>query len=236
MCYRSPSSVGFYVDQGKVIAVNNPDYNVERTEVISSGKQSDLGLNLSKQSRGSSSSARVRHASAAQLDLTDWVGHRILGAKADVYRSGVIRHVTRDTCDVTVLLDGDTQSTCYRHVLAQRHVSNPPIVSDVTPGSDQVSVGSKFYVMIDNQRSIFVEGLVYEISSGMGGSQAQFLVKLQAGGETGDKIWVKRAQLRLTTVPWEEELSACQAVVTSPLAMADSGAPHDDQLAPGQCQ
>ena len=26
-------SVGYYVDQGKVIAVNNPDYNVERTEV-----------------------------------------------------------------------------------------------------------------------------------------------------------------------------------------------------------
>ena len=44
---RSPS-VGFYVDQGKVIAVNNPDYNVERTEVISCGKQTEFGLNLSK--------------------------------------------------------------------------------------------------------------------------------------------------------------------------------------------
>ena len=217
--FRSPS-VGFYVDQGKVIAINNPDYNVERTEVISSGKQSDLGLNLSK-SRGST---RVRHVST-HLDLTHWVGHRILGTKADVYRSGVIKHVTPDTCDVTVLLDGDTQTTCYRHVL--RHVTgSQPIVSDVTPSSEQVSLGSKFCVLIDNQRSIFVECLVYEVSQGRGGDQTQVLVKLQAGGETGDKTWVRRSQLRLTQVPWQEELSAVSAVsavLPSPVSAERSG-------------
>lgn len=190
--------MGFYVDQGKVIAVNNPDYNVERTEVISSGKQSDLGLNLSKRSFGGHGGPPVR----PDIDLTDWVGHRVLASKGDIYSAGVIRHVTRDTCDVTVIIDGDSQPSLYRDVISD---PGSPIVSDVTPASDQVSVGSKFCVLLDSQRNIFVEALVYEISRGRQG-QAQFLVKLQAGGE--DKTWVRRSQLRLTSAPWEEELAA----------------------------
>ena len=184
-----------------MIAVNNPDYNVERTEVISSGKQSDLGLNLSKRSfggHGGHGGPPVR----PDIDLTDWVGHRVLASKGDIYSAGVIRHVTRDTCDVTVIIDGDSQPSLYRDVISD---PGSPIVSDVTPASDQVSVGSKFCVLLDSQRNIFVEALVYEISRGRQG-QAQFLVKLQAGGE--DKTWVRRSQLRLTSAPWEEELAA----------------------------
>ena len=194
------SSVGFYVDQGKVIAVNNPDYNVERTEVISSGKQSDLGLNLSKRSSG----GHKDHLARPDIDLTDWVGHRVLAAKGDIYSAGVIRHVTRDTCDVTVMLDGETQTSVYRDVLSD---TGARVISDVTPASDQVSVGSKFCVLLDRQRNIFVEALVYEISRCHQG-QTEFLVKLRAGGE--DKTWVRRSQLRLTSPPWAEELAAAQ--------------------------
>ena len=170
--FRSPS-VGFYVDQGKVIAVNNPDYNVERTEIISSGKQSDLGLNLSKHGArpgpGSTSLARP------DIDLTEWVGHRVLGRvpKTEVYCSGVIRHVSRDTCDVTVALDGDRDATLYRDVVSAATLATlPPILSDVTPASGAVSVGSKFCVQLeaasrDTGRSMFVEALVYEVGHKM---------------------------------------------------------------------
>ena len=207
-CVSRISSVGFYVDQGKVIAVNNPDYNVERTEVISSGKQSDLGLNLSKRGFDGHRSQPAR----PDIDLTDWVGHRVLASKGDIYSAGVIRHVTRDTCDVTVLIDGDSQPSLYRDVVTD---PGSPIISDVTPASDQVSVGSKFCVLLDSQRNIFVEALVYEISRGRQG-QAQFLVKLQAGGE--DKTWVRRSQLRLTSAPWEEELAAATELQLEALA------------------
>ena len=47
--------MGYYMDQGKVMAVSNPDYYVERTEVISSGKQAVVeyvGLNLTKPGHG----------------------------------------------------------------------------------------------------------------------------------------------------------------------------------------
>ena len=206
-CISRVSSVGFYVDQGKVIAVNNPDYNVERTEVISSGKQSDLGLNLSKRSFGG-------QPARPDIDLTDWVGHRVLASKGDIYSAGVIRHVTRDTCDVTVIIDGDSQPSLYRDVITD---PGCPIVSDVTPTSDQVSVGSKFCVLLDSQRNIFVEALVYEISRGRQG-QAQFLVKLQAGE---DKTWVRRSQLRLTSAPWEEELATATEMQLEAAASAE---------------
>ena len=209
--------MGFYVDQGKVIAVNNPDYNVERTEVISSGKQSDLGLNLSKRSFGG-------QPARPDIDLTDWVGHRVLASKGDIYSAGVIRHVTRDTCDVTVIIDGDSQPSLYRDVITD---PGCPIVSDVTPTSDQVSVGSKFCVLLDSQRNIFVEALVYEISRGRQG-QAQFLVKLQAGE---DKTWVRRSQLRLTSAPWEEELATATEMQLEAAASAEvHGQPKTEPL------
>ena len=176
---------------------------MERTEIISCGKQSDLGLNLTKNTRSVA-------GPLVDLDLTEWTGHRILGAKGDYYYSGVIRHVSRDTRDITVILDGDTQPTLYRDVLSPVHVDTdtcPPVISDVTPTTDQVNVGSKLCVLLDSQRNIFVPGLVYEISRHQ--TQSQFLVKLQTGDrESGEKAWVKRSQLRLTSVPWAEELAA----------------------------
>ena len=179
--FRSPS-VGFYVDQGKVIAVNNPDYNVERTEIISSGKQSDLGLNLSKHgARPGPGSSLAR----PDIDLTEWVGHRVLGRvpKTEVYCSGVIRHVSRDTCDVTVALDGDRDATLYRDVVSAATLATlPPILSDVTPASGAVSVGSKFCVLLepasrDTGRTMFVEALVYEVGNKMTSYLLEFFLK-----------------------------------------------------------
>ena len=192
--HRSPT-VGFYVDQGKVIAVNNPDYNVERTEIISCGKQTEFGLNLSKnQSR----------PSRLNIDLSEWVGHRVLAVKGDIYCSGVITEVAQSADTVTVSLDGESQPSLYRDILALPGQERPPIISDVIPATAQVTVGSRFCVMLDSKRNIFVEALVYEINREV--SPSQFLVKLRAEGEAGEKTWVRRAQLRLTLVPWQEEI------------------------------
>ena len=207
---RSPS-VGFYVDQGKVIAVNNPDYNVERTEIISCGKQTEFGLNLSKSSGSPARQSRLN------ISLAEWVGHRVLAAKGDIYCSGVISQVSVPSDTVSVLLDGETQPTLYRDVLVLPSQERPPIISDVIPASSQVTTGSKYCVMLDSKRNIFVEAMVYEINRQS--SPAQFLVKLRAEGEGGEKTWVRRAQLRVTQVPWHEEMVAAAQqgkVVTPP--------------------
>ena len=69
----------------QVIAVSNPDYNVERTEIISSGHQHQgVGLNLCKPA------TRVKPDQEEQqlhLDLEEWVGHRVLAAR-DAPESG----------------------------------------------------------------------------------------------------------------------------------------------------
>jgi len=205
----TPTSVGYYVDHGKVIAVNNPDYNVERTEVISSGKQavsSDqyIGLNLTKTVTQTPSSAVVNsRENKNEIDLSEWIGHRVLALRGEFYFPGVIRQVFRSgesSRDVAVLFDGDTEPLIYKNVLQPSEKA--PIISDAIPMTTQIAIGSKFCVLLDSQRNLFVEALVYEISR----HPPQFLVKLP-GGEAGEKTWVKRAQLRLTAPPWLEELA-----------------------------
>ena len=205
----TPTSVGYYVDHGKVIAVNNPDYNVERTEVISSGKQavsSDqyIGLNLTKTVTQTPSSAVVNsRENKNEIDLSEWIGHRVLALRGEFYFPGVIRQVFRSgesSRDMAVLFDGDTEPLIYKNVLQPSEKA--PIISDAIPMTTQIAIGSKFCVLLDSQRNLFVEALVYEISR----HPPQFLVKLP-GGEAGEKTWVKRAQLRLTAPPWLEELA-----------------------------
>ena len=189
-----------------MIAVNNPDYNVERTEIISCGKQTqpvrtqpEFGLNLSK-----SSQVQTERQTRLKIDLSEWVGHRVLAVKGDIYCSGVISAVAVPSDSLSVLLDGESQPTLYRDLLLLPGHDRPPIISDVIPSSSQVNTGSKFCVMLDSKRNIFVEALVYEINQQV--SPAEFLVKLRAEGEAGEKTWVRRAQLRVTEVPWHEEM------------------------------
>ena len=99
---------------------------------------------------------------------------------------------------------GFVERAVYRDILALPGQERPPIISDVIPSTSQVTVGSRFCVMLDSKRNIFVEALVYEINRQV--SPSQFLVKLRAEGEAGEKTWVRRAQLRLTLVPWQEEI------------------------------
>ena len=232
----TPTSVGYYVDHGKVIAVNNPDYNVERTEVISSGKQaapSDqyIGLNLTKTDqafRGQSQSSAIHsRENKNEIDLSEWIGHRVLALRGEFYFPGVIRQVFKSgesSRDVAVLFDGDSEPLIYKNVLEP--TDKAPIISDAIPMTTQVAIGSKFCVLLDSQRNLFVEALVYEISR----HPLQFLVKLP-GGETGEKTWVKRAQLRLTAPPWLEELAT---VADYPPVATSAGLPGPSPHIPAQ--
>ena len=87
------------------------------------------------------------YSTRPQVDLSEWVGHRVLAFKEGVYHVGVIIHVTQDTCDVTVSLEGEHQPVLYPDVLSfDTKTSIPPITSDVTPASHQVSVESSVLV------------------------------------------------------------------------------------------
>ena len=226
------------MDQGKVIAVSNPDYNVERTEVISSGKQAIVsqqeyvGLNLTKPS-GSTLSDSGTHTGArrVELDLSEWVGHRVLALRGEFYFPGVIQDILRTSetgRDVSVLFDGDSEPLTYKNVLDSRE--KPPIISDAIPLTNQVSMGSKLCVKLESSRTMYAEALVYEVSR----QPLQFLVKFpgnsnSSGGEGGEKQWVRRAQLRLTAPPWQEELANAQEMPPGPSHPMPGPSHHQEQ-------
>ena len=233
------TNVGYYMDQGKVIAVSNPDYNVERTEVISSGKQAIVsqeyvGLNLTKPSEPTYSESGARSGGRrVELDLSEWVGHRVLALRGEFYFPGVIQDIIRTSetgRDVSVLFDGDSEPLTYKNVLDSRE--KPPIISDAIPLTNQVSMGSKLCVKLESQRTMYAEALVYEVSR----QPLQFLVKFPgnsssggSGGEGGEKQWVRRAQLRLTAPPWQEELANAQEMPAGPIHPLPGPSHHQEQ-------
>lgn len=222
----SGTSIGYYMEHGRVIAVNNPDYNVERTEVISSGKQtnaqqdsshiSPMGLNLTKSDHlpGPRSAARSRRL---EIDLSSWLGHRVLAWRGDYYCAGVIKELQQNGRNIAVLFDGESEAFIYHDILEAAENGKVPIISDAIPMTTQVAIGSLVCVRLadsdsDSRRNMFVEATVYEISR----QPLQFLVKLP-GTQVTNKIWVKRAQLRLPNPPWHEELDQVEDYsVTAP--------------------
>ena len=90
------------------------------------------GLNLS----------RDRVTRRVELDLGEWVGHRVLALRGDFYLPGVIKEVTRPeagTRDVLVALDGEASHVLYSNVLEYRE--RPTVVSDAVPTTSQVCIG-----------------------------------------------------------------------------------------------
>ena len=161
------------------------------------------------------------------IDLSDWIGHRILARRpsrdgsCNYYWPGMI-HATFEDNRVSVSLDSEPDPLTYENVLSLVKCS---IVSDVVPSTNQVSVGNKVGLRIDPEQNLFVEALVYEIKgrrmvkSDVPFHSTQFLVKV-ISTENYEKKWVKRSQLRLLFPPWWEELNhanACGPPPTEPV-------------------
>jgi hypothetical protein len=206
------------VDNGQVVAVTNPDYNVEKTVVISSGKQQhhqqEQGLNLSYRQQHHQDTTYLlaphhQFNTRPQLDLSEWVGHRVLTRRGEgVYYPGVIAEVRPPPDnDLHILLDRTNESVIVKSPLADggTNGSGPAVISDAIPMTSQVEIGAKVCVRQPRRgRSVdtFVEAVVYEVCR----QPLQFLVKI--GESDAHKIWVTRAALRLQEPPWLEELTA----------------------------
>ena len=83
-----------------------------------------------------------------EIDLSDWVGHRILAkrpnrdATCHYYWPGVIHSTYEDTRSVAVRFDGEESTFTYDNVLS---TTRKTIVSDVIPSTNQVSYLVCFY-------------------------------------------------------------------------------------------
>jgi hypothetical protein len=75
-----------------------------------------------------------------ELDLTDWIGHRILARRDNYFSSGVISSIF-DGTSVVVLFDSEETPLVYHEVLTRESYGS--IISDAIPSTKQVKLLKK---------------------------------------------------------------------------------------------
>ena len=108
-------------------------------------------LHVTHPNNPSSSVLRLRTDVPSDIDLSDWVGHRILARRLSrdgschYYWPGVIQSIFEGD-RVSVSLDGEESPLIYDNVLSMARCA---IVSDVVPSTSQVST-IRFFVVLFN--------------------------------------------------------------------------------------
>ena len=69
------------------------------------------------------------------IDLRDWIGHRVL-ARRDAYFCPGIVHNVYEGYSVSILFDGEEQPLIYHEVLTGNELDT--IISDAVPSTNQV--------------------------------------------------------------------------------------------------
>nr|XP_040224683.2 protein capicua homolog isoform X3 [Anopheles coluzzii] len=146
------------------------------------------------------------------IDLSEWINHRVLARRKDVYDSGRIR-ATAAPGTVVIGFDAPEGShQTYEGVLDDVH-RQQDIIDDVCPALADLQPGVRVCVratcvhphpVTSNGGDVFVEGIVKEVH----GNKKQFSVQI-AGGSIADKQElriVKRVDMRLLKPPWWDEL------------------------------
>jgi len=115
------------------------------------GAENTSGLRALHSNTPVSSLQRQHPDGPLDIDLSDWVGHRILAkrpnrdATCHYYWPGVIHSTYEDTRSVAVRFDGEENTFTYDNVLS---TTRKTIVSDVIPSTNQVSFLNSFSAFI----------------------------------------------------------------------------------------
>ncbi|XP_041761485.1 protein capicua homolog isoform X5 [Anopheles merus] len=146
------------------------------------------------------------------IDLSEWINHRVLARRKDVYDSGRIRATAAPGTVVIGFDQPEGSHQTYEGVLDDVH-HQQDIIDDVCPALADLQPGVRVCVratcvhphpVTSNGGDVFVEGIVKEVH----GNKKQFSVQI-AGGSIADKQElriVKRVDMRLLKPPWWDEL------------------------------
>ena len=126
------------------------------------------------------------------MDLSEWLGHRILARRDDFFCPGIIKAAYKDN-SLAVDFESEETPLIYSNVLSRGDFDT--IISDSVPATNQITVGSKVALKIPDD-NLYTEALVYEIKTKEGtlSLPPQFLVK-PLHDDDAEKVWVKRTQL-----------------------------------------
>lgn len=169
-------------------------------------KESDISLEDSGNILMSTTEVNLsrRMNGRSDIDLREWMDHRVLAKKNQVYLPGKIRQAG---CNGEVWVEFDHyegEMAVFTDVLCTGKYN---VISDASPSLQQIHPGVRVCVRIagsvdDNQSvpSVFMEGFVNKIMS----SPPRFVVKLL--NQHNSEHIAKRAELRLLQPPWRDEL------------------------------
>uniref|UniRef100_A0A2M4A176 Putative transcription factor capicua isoform x2 n=1 Tax=Anopheles triannulatus TaxID=58253 RepID=A0A2M4A176_9DIPT len=163
------------------------------------------------------------------IDLSEWVNHRVLARRKDVYDSGRIR-ATHAPSTVVIGFDypeGSQQTyddvfrgSYYAEAAGdqqqkqqQQQQQQQDIIDDVCPALADLQPGVRVCVratcvhphpVSTGGGDVFIEGIVRELQ----GNKKQFVVQITGGGigEKQELRVVKRVDIRLLKPPWWDEL------------------------------
>lgn len=140
----------------------------------------------------------------SDIDLREWMDHRVLAKKDQVYLPGKIRQAG---CNGEVWVEFDHfegKMVVFSDVLYSGKYN---VISDASPSLQQIHIGVQVCVRIggavnDSQAlpTVFVQGFVDKILN----APPRFVVKLL--NQPHSEHVAKRAELRLLQPPWRDEL------------------------------
>ena len=104
------------------------------------------GAELQRQAATANKQAQMqqmhhRDSKKFDIDLRDWIGHRVLARRDRYFCPGVIQRVY-EGYSVSILFDGEEQPLVYHEVLAKGELDT--VISDSVPATNQVGL-SLFY-------------------------------------------------------------------------------------------
>lgn len=187
--YDSPPVIKIE-DRSEPVVSNENEVSHEESNIV---MLSVADLNLSRRINGRS-----------DIDLREWMDHRVLAKKDQVYLPGKIR---RAGCNGEVWVEFDNYEGKMAVFTDVLYSGRNNIISDASPSLQQIHLGVHVCVRVagtmdENQSvpTVFVEGFVNKIMN----SPARFVVKLLS--HPNSEHVAKRAELRLLQPPWRDEL------------------------------
>lgn len=169
-----------------ILHKENEISNEETANVIMPGSEMNLGRRMNGRT---------------DIDLREWMDHRVLAKKEQYYYPGKIRQAG---CNGEVWVEFDNyegKMAIFTDVLCSGKYN---VISDASPSLQQIHLGVRVCVRaaIDDSQTgqtVFVEGYVNKIMN----NPPRFVVKLN---HSGTETIAKRAELRLLQPPWRDEL------------------------------
>ncbi|GLH00711.1 Protein pangolin, isoform J [Gryllus bimaculatus] len=198
---RSSTSVGTVVDL-VVEEHTRPPENV--SSHVDSHGQSLMPMD------GNSLVSGSRKQLRADIELEEWLDHRVLAKQEKVYLPGIIRQAL-PSGDVCVEFDcREGELVVFKDVLGSGKYD---VIGDASPSMGQVMLGARVCVRIADSpvnhhasSRVYFEGFVDKILT----NPVQFVVKLTS--HQSEPHIVKRADLRLLQPPWWDELEALDVI------------------------